>query len=93
MVDVTRGSNAVSFSQISTTEAVKGYSVKPSLDFVTGVDTVDDKLFRIYPSGSHLSLWASQVENASSILVARSNDCHQKFDECKSLKSSSKDRE
>jgi hypothetical protein len=72
MVDVTRGSNAVSFSQISTTETVKGYSVKPGLDFVTGVGTVDETFFRIYPSGSHLSLSASQVENAGSILVARS---------------------
>ena len=62
----------MSFSQVGTTEIVKGYSVKPGLDFVTGVGAVDDTFFRIYPSGSHLSLSASQAENASSILVARS---------------------
>lgn len=92
-MDVTRGSNAVSFSQVGTTEIVKGYSVKPGLDFVTGVGAVDDTFFRIYPSGSHLSLSASQAENLSSILVARSNDCHQIPNECKSLNASSDERE
>jgi len=45
LVDVTQGSNTVSFTQNNTMYTVKGYSAGPGYDLVSGVGTVNAALF------------------------------------------------
>ena len=45
LVDVTQGSNTVSFTQRSTMYTVKGYSAGPGYDLASGVGTVNADLF------------------------------------------------
>ena len=45
IVDVTKGSNAVSFTLNGKSYAIKGYRAKPGYDLVTGVGTIDAALF------------------------------------------------
>jgi subtilase family serine protease len=45
IVDVTKGSNTVSFTLNGKSYAIKGYRAKPGYDLVTGVGTIDAALF------------------------------------------------
>ena len=45
LVDVTKGSNTVSFAQGGKTITIKGYRARPGYDLVTGVGTIDAARF------------------------------------------------
>jgi subtilase family serine protease len=45
IVDVTKGSNTVSFAQDGKTFTVRGYRARPGYDLVTGVGTIDAARF------------------------------------------------
>ncbi len=45
LVDVTKGSNTVSFTQGGKTITIKGYRARPGYDLVTGAGTIDAARF------------------------------------------------